>query len=398
MEKGHNPSSHKRLRRDTPNSWSELPLDLLTSVFERLTVANFQRAKSVCSSWHSASRQYVPKQFPWLVLFPKDNNDNNSCTLFNPEEKHKLYKTKDLGETFAKSVCMATYGSWLLMRDPRFNLYILNLFTYERISLPPVESQLGMTKIERTVDDGFHVSSDHNVTEFNGRCIPIRTPVFWIDEKTKDYVVIWGFGTWCVVYAKKGDTSWNQIPELSDCLHLVYKDHKLYFSSSGNKCELRIFDFSREVTQQTFQGCVIMRLLLKQRRLNPYRTVNTKLVVKVNGDVLKVDRIWDRNTRICRFFDLWKVHSSGSSFKMYEKVVTLGDEALLWDLGITVLANDTGLLKRNCIYFSGSHGKIINDKFIYDLETEKMDPVHKFDCSPAQLSSARWFLPSFTQT
>ncbi|KAG7546607.1 F-box domain [Arabidopsis suecica] len=402
MGKGHEPSSPKCLRRDTPNSWSELPLDLLTSVFERLSFANFHRAKFVCSFWHSASRQIIPKQTSWLILFPRDNDNNNSCTLFNPEEKHKLYKTKDLGEEFAKSLCKATYGSWLLMRDPRFNLYILNIFTRERINLPPVESQLGMTKIERTIDDCFRIiSHDHNMISMEYIGLYIGPCVFWIDEKTKDYIVIWGLGRWSVVYSKKGDTSWNQIPDISDCCDMVYKDHKLYFSGSGYQCDFRIFDFSRETPQQTFQGIVIMQgLILNHRHGQPgysHCTVTTKLVVTVNGDVLKVDRIWERKTRICRFFDVYKVYSS-ESLKNYEKVESLGDEAMLLDLGITVLANDIEGLKRNCIYFSGSLENIIHDKFIFNIETQKMERVHKLDCSSAQLSSARWFLPSFTQT
>ncbi|KAL9287701.1 putative F-box protein [Arabidopsis thaliana] len=397
MEKWHNPSSPKRLRGDTPNSWSELPLDLLTAVFERLSYANFQRAKSVCSSWHSGSRQSVPIQIPWLILFPEYDN-NNSCTLFNPEEKGQVYKMKDLGVEFSKSVCTATYGSWLLMRDPLYNLYILNLFTHERVNLPPFESQLGMVKIERTIYDWFHSTLHYNGKEYHKR-IRILSTVFWIDEKTKDYVVIWGLGSSCVVYSKKGDKCWNQIPETSNCHHMVYKDHKLYFSTSTYKYEFRIFDFSREIPQQIFQGYVIMQGLTLNRHRGqpgyPFATIDTKLVVTVTGDVLKVDRIVEKETRICRFFDVYKVYSSGS-YKKYEKVESLGDEAILLDLGITMLANDTVGLLGNSIYFSGTHtkSKVINDTFIFSLETQKMDPVHKFDCSSAQLSSAPWFLPS----
>ncbi|KAG2334230.1 hypothetical protein Bca52824_005410 [Brassica carinata] len=78
-------------------------------VLERLGFADFQRAKSVCSSWHY-------------------------CLLFNPEEKeNKLYRIQNLGVNFANSNCLATYGSWLLMQDDhQYNiLYILNIFTFQ---------------------------------------------------------------------------------------------------------------------------------------------------------------------------------------------------------------------------------------------------------------------------
>ncbi|CAH8275752.1 unnamed protein product [Arabidopsis lyrata] len=211
-------------KNQNPYSWSELPLDLLNLVFERLRFADFQRAKSVCSSWFSVSTTVTKNQIPLLILFPEDDN-NSSCTLFNPEEKDRLYKTQDLGVGFAKSVCRATYGSWLLMQDSKYNLYILNLFTRERIELPSVESQLGMVKVERIIDDGFHIIQDERKSED----MSIRSPVFCIDEESKDYLVLWGLGGCCVVYAKKGDTSWNQNLNISDCCDMVYKDHTLYF-------------------------------------------------------------------------------------------------------------------------------------------------------------------------
>ncbi|CAN6921374.1 unnamed protein product [Brassica oleracea] len=207
--KKRNPNSHECL-----NSWSELPLDLLNMVFKRLGFVDFQRAKSVCSSWLSSSRQSVPKKnhTPWLILFPEEQN-NSYCKLFNPEEKERLYKTQDTGLDFSKSVCEATYGSWLLMHDLCYNLHIVNLFTNERIILPSLESQLGVTKEKRTKPKNRKLSS-----------------LFWIDEKTKDYVV--------------------QIPDTSSCLDMVYKDHKLYLTCCGY---FSIFDFYGETPQQTFQ-------------------------------------------------------------------------------------------------------------------------------------------------
>ncbi|CAH8350027.1 unnamed protein product [Eruca vesicaria subsp. sativa] len=254
MEKKLNPTSNNGLIGDTCKSWSNLPLDLLNLVFERLGFADFQRAKSVCSSWLSFSRQCVRKNHvPWVLLFPQ-NNQTNSCMLFNPEEKDKLYKTIDLGLEFANSLCLKTYGSWLLMQNLQLNLYIVNLFTHERINLPPVESQLGMTMVERVLDNQFRITSNNG---YGWKGMDVRSPVFWIDEKTKDHVVLWALSTFCVVYSKTGDNSWNQIPQISDCLDMVYKDHKLYLSTYSGK--IKIFDFSGEIPQQIVpqHNCVV---------------------------------------------------------------------------------------------------------------------------------------------
>ncbi|CAN8239419.1 unnamed protein product [Cochlearia groenlandica] len=103
------------------NCWSNLPLDLMSMVFERLGFTDFERAKSVCSSWHYGSKHSQPdNKIPWMILFPEDKN---YCLLFNPQDKGKLYRSRHLGDDFAKSYCMATCRSWLLMR-PHNDLYV----------------------------------------------------------------------------------------------------------------------------------------------------------------------------------------------------------------------------------------------------------------------------------
>ena len=384
MEESHNPNSHERLK-----SWSELPSDLLISLLERLSFTDFRRAKSVCRSWYSASRQCVPKNnnIPWLLLFPEDNN--SCCTLFNPEEKDKLYRTQYLDLVLPRIFCLKTCGSWLLMRNRSSNLYLLNLFTKERINLPPVESQVGTTKLERTVV-GFRITCPDGSKP--GKPMHIRSPVVWIDEKTKDYLVSWGLGTCCVVYSKKGDNSWTQIPEALDCCDMVYKDHKRYFSSYSGK--VKIFDFSGEIPQQ---------IVIEEKHIVPPLVIlkpidysvhwpsidATNIVVTVTGDVLKVVKVWTYWSRSWSF-RLYKVYSLG--FKQHEQVYSLGDEAMLLDLGITVLANDNDGIRRNSIYFSDC--KNTNKVFHFSFETRKMERLHKFDCSSVQLSSSQWFLPS----
>ncbi|CAF2130672.1 unnamed protein product [Brassica napus] len=391
MKKKLNPHSHKYLIGDTSKSWSDLPFDLLNLVFESLSFADFQRAKSVCSSWLSFSRQCVPKDhIPLVLLFPK-NNENNSCMLFNPEEKDKLYKTQDLGLEFAKSSCMKTYGSWLLMQNLQSNLFIVNLFTGERINLPPVKSQFGMTKIQSPV---FWIDekTKYHVVSWARSKKCIQSPVFWIDDKTKDHVVSWARSKKCVVYSKTGDNSWNKIPKSSGCLDMVYKDHKLYFSSYSGK--VKIFDFSGEIPQQ---------IVIEEKHIVPPLVILkpidssvhwpsidvTNIVVTVTGDVLKVVKVWTYWSRSWSF-RLYKVYSLG--FKQHEQVYSLGDEAMLLDLGITVLANDNDGIRRNSIYFSDC--KNTNKVFHFSFETRKMERLHKFDCSSVQLSSSRWFLPS----
>ncbi|KAL0738766.1 hypothetical protein Bca4012_014976 [Brassica carinata] len=260
------------------------------------------------------------------------------------------------------------------MQNLQLNLYIVNLFTGERINLPPVESQFGMTKVERVLYNEFCIKSN-NRYEYN--LMDVRSPVFWIDEKTKDHVVSWVLSNFFVVFSKTGDNSWNQIPQSSGCLDMVYKDHKLYLSTYSGK--VKIFDFSGEIPQQIVieekhivPPLVILKPIGGFRDDYWSRIVATNIVVTVTGDVLKVVKIWTYWSRSWSF-RLYKVYSLG--FKQHEQVYSLGDEAILLDLGITVLANDSDGVRRNSIYFSDCSNA--NNVFLFSFKTQKMEKLHK---------------------
>ncbi|KAG2239761.1 hypothetical protein Bca52824_091458 [Brassica carinata] len=328
-----------------PRCWSELPLDLMQLIFE---------AKSVCSSWLSGSRQSKPNnKIPWMILFPEEKN---YCLLFNPEDREeKLYKTQHLGDDSADSLCLATCRSWLLM-DPSYAnredpVYILNLLTRERINLP--------------------LSSDAR----------LFSAILWIDDKTKDYLVIW-------FISRKVITQ-----------HMVFKDHKLYCLTND---ELRIFDFSGEFPLQVSRvsiggGRVQPEILSCWMRLPgiPWHVQEARernnLVVNVRGDVLIVksenpsmSETWN--------FEIFKMDSS----KRLEEIVSLGDEAIILDLGITVLAKDQEGVTSNSIYFTG--GEIhwyYTEIFVFNLDTRKIEQLPPLVSSSVSFSRARWFLPSF---
>ncbi|KAF8101398.1 hypothetical protein N665_0206s0074 [Sinapis alba] len=363
--------------------WSELPLDVMRLIFERLGFADFERAKSVCPSWRSASRQSKPNnKIPWMILFPEEKN---YCLLFNPEdrEEEKLYKTQHLGDNFANCYCLATYRSWLLM-DPSYYanskeedpLYIFNLLTHERINLLPT------------------TTSDQR----------LDSPILWIDNKTKDYLVIGD----TLVYLKKSHNSWKQtISQGIQTEDMVYKDHKLYCLTTND--ELCIFDFSGEFPLQVSRvscleegECVKLEkrgLMVRLPPRIPWHVQEVRMrknvVVTVRGDVLIVrsespfmSEKWN--------FKIFKIDYSSSKGLM-EEIVSLGDEAILLDLGITVLAKDHQGLTSNSIYFTGDEINWYDTEiFVFNLHTNKIEQLPQLVSSSVSFSRARWFLPSFT--
>uniref|UniRef100_M4DSA4 KIB1-4 beta-propeller domain-containing protein n=1 Tax=Brassica campestris TaxID=3711 RepID=M4DSA4_BRACM len=249
--------------------WSELPLDLMWLVFDRLGFADFERART----------------------------DKNYGLLFNPEEKDKFYDTQDLVNDFGKSSCVATYKSWLLMITYTeevylYNPYIFDLLTRERINLLSFESDYGFI-----------------------------SPVLWIDEKTKDYLVVRMFNEENAVSIRKGDNSWKPITQLQfpciyECYNMVYKDHKLYCLDHYN---LTIFDFSGHVPSQVFEisvdGCVNRTTVagaIRHLGTIPCKhylaCYKNSMVVTVDGDVLILNSVRESMSYIWDF----KIYKMGS--------------------------------------------------------------------------------------
>ncbi|ESQ41280.1 hypothetical protein EUTSA_v10015550mg [Eutrema salsugineum] len=359
-------------------NWSELCPDLLRCVFKRLSFTALSRAKSVCSSWHSASRGCVPNrnQIPWLVLFPRneETNKESSCVLFVPDDTERVYKTRDLGLDFFKSRCLATCGSWLLMSSPLRDLYMLNPLTGERTNLPVTQYLRADLKYERAC--------------------------FWIDNKTKDYLVIWNMAK-SSTFIKKRDNKWHEFPMVRWNEDLLYnhKDQKLYVYNQ-KYCSVTTWDFSgdgipREVDEHHlsfwFNHYDFPSWLNEEddelywEKLVDFRT---RVAVSVSGDVLGVACI----KFSCKtwHFRIYK-HVNGERVK----IDSLGDESLIYDIGITVFAKDIPGIKRNSIYFSGlDHGREDPGHiFVYDLTTQKMEPLPQRIFSSIQFSDARWFFP-----
>ncbi|KAL0738759.1 hypothetical protein Bca4012_014969 [Brassica carinata] len=180
---------------------------------------------------------------------------------------------------------------------------------------------------------------------------------------------------------------------------MVFKDHKLYCLTND---ELRIFDFSGEFPLQVSRvsiggGRVQPEILSCWMRLPgiPWHVQEARernnLVVNVRGDVLIVksenpsmSETWN--------FEIFKMDSS----KRLEEIVSLGDEAIILDLGITVLAKDQEGVTSNSIYFTG--GEIhwyYTEIFVFNLDTRKIEQLPPLVSSSVSFSRARWFLPSF---
>ncbi|KAG2333336.1 hypothetical protein Bca52824_004516 [Brassica carinata] len=371
-------------------NWSELCPDLVRCVFQQLSFTNLKRGRLVCSSWRTALRGCVPErnQIPWLILFPrKKNNSSSSCVLFVPEDRDKVYKTRDLGADFVKSSCLATYGSWLLMLDTRWNLYILNPLTGERIDLPTTD----YARYQRRPSDDIKPRD--------------LVACLWVDDRSKDYLVACEM---CYpVFTKKGNHSWRRFGE-GGYKQMVYEhmSQKLYVRRY-NSYPVKVWSFCGDDPQQVFEDNYppveyafwdFLRkddeeLYLKEEEFYVKEYVDSRLYIAVSTvsrQVLKVVNVLQKSKRW--LFLVYKMHPVELT---WEVVDSLGDEALILDIGITVVAKDIPGIKRNSIYFSGlDDGRKNPDHiFVFDLTTHEIEPLPQCVFSSVHFSDARWFFP-----
>ncbi|EOA30779.1 hypothetical protein CARUB_v10013923mg [Capsella rubella] len=377
--------------------WSKLPLDILRSLFELLSFVDFHRAKMVCSNWYHVSKETVPRKSlsPYLILFPDDTTD---CLQYKPYEKDIIYTRA------APSRLLASCGKWLLMIDSRSRLYIIDVFSGNKIDLPPLESLLSNDyALKDRGDKEFEwESSDGSVyilyaDEIRGR--------LWVDEKTDELALVWFFDSPpCFLgFYKKGNAHYDLIPitygipkVLTGMLSLVLRGYRLYILTLRRF--VRIIDFSR---QHGFEEVNTGGTGSDPSPKFPPPECNCyfSIAITTAGEVLFV-------TETKMAFRIYKMDPNAEpddNMPDLLDVDSLGDEALLLDLGITVPANHTLSIKPNSVYFT--HHNLIRsnanwnkpDNFlppyvvdicVFNLSTKTLEPFPA--PSNMTLKDARW--------
>ncbi|CAN8243698.1 unnamed protein product, partial [Cochlearia groenlandica] len=331
-----------------PVIWSKLPVDILRSVFESLSFVDFQRSKMVCSNWYSVSKQTVPRKIgsPWLMLFPEDVISGHA--LYNPREDKIYMSLRD----FSELRFLANSGKWFLVVDARSNLYIVDVFSETRIDLPPIDSLLSdIITLKRVGDKEFRTSGYASTGK--ARTDDLRG-LLWVDEKTEEYVVVWFFYSrpGGLGFCRKGDDHYSYIPLrlgvqklLNGACDLVLRGYRLYILSTRRY--VRVLDLSG---QQGFQDITVSN---PPPMFSPGGyCCDISLAVTSSGEVLLVESLTIESQRS---FTIYKQDPNADPFfqrPILLEVDSLGDEALLLDLGITVPASPTHGIEPNSIYFT----------------------------------------------
>ncbi|CAF2015997.1 unnamed protein product [Brassica napus] len=366
--------------------WSDLPVDILRSLFERLSFMDFYKAKMVCSNWYLCSKQTLgPKggSSPLLLLSPEEGG----CRLYNPEEDRVYVPRRD----FSGCRFLGNSGKWFLVADSQSNLYIVDVFSDEKIDLPRLElvsCEGCVHSLEPLGDGDFNEALVGNSAGIRKSAEKLRG-VVWVDEETRDYVVVCRFDRCDFIrFCKKGDDRYSEIQTRVD---LSGKD-----------------GFEDVIEQPMFTWYKPFPSAEEEERMRAFKVISESYniaVVTRSGAVLLVHNYTYESTTTFekhRMFGVYKRQLKDLDPETYKpclvEVDSLGDEALFLDLGITVPADATFGIEPNSIYFTrDDRFRLIPLSFldicVYNLATKSIKRFPTLS-SKFKLKDAQWFIPS----
>ncbi|XP_042425946.1 probable F-box protein At4g22060 isoform X2 [Zingiber officinale] len=123
--------------------WSDLPLDLFSLVFSKLSLPQFLRSMAVCVSWSAAVCDLSTRgrcfkfrgQSPWLVLYHNPKVDPSAITFYALDERRE-YTIPVPDPPISDRIFLGSAHGWIITIDVRLRLQLLNPITGAQIDLP----------------------------------------------------------------------------------------------------------------------------------------------------------------------------------------------------------------------------------------------------------------------
>ncbi|KAH0448104.1 hypothetical protein IEQ34_021904 [Dendrobium chrysotoxum] len=138
--------------------WSDLPLDLLISIRNKLHNADFFSFRLVCSEWHSAS----PIPNPCQPYIPSINNKSNitrfTLCLYNGSRREHFIS---LPFSLSSTLSYFNYSNgWLVFINyNNYALYLFDAMSNRKFTFPPLKPMIlhYYKKVKPTIHDAYHV-------------------------------------------------------------------------------------------------------------------------------------------------------------------------------------------------------------------------------------------------
>ncbi|KAK8521274.1 hypothetical protein V6N13_077395 [Hibiscus sabdariffa] len=424
----------------------QLPIEVLRSIFNKLSFPDFVQAKAVCSSWNLLGEEFVSKM-PWLMLPSKkeveegDGIDvkNNGYNGFLNLGENRVYSLKTTPMEFRESCCIGSSQGWLVFLGQRAVPFLLNPFRRIKIHVPPVDRILGLKKMERNMDGDYEVDyfNDCRSSGFLFMCGKQEVRERFIqkailtgepDSNNENYglILLCNYGKEIVYYASGGDNSWT----ILDGSHPTYQDiicheNNLYALSDENSIEvwdLRGADGIGIAKRSDIVLPFPEKLVAKADSLRGLCTTRFYLV-EACGDLLLVVRFigdyvdgdgtllqeWDcladlcNHPKVCPYRTfLFHVYKLDSDILEWVEMDSLGDQALFigGNESVSISARSFPNCEKNSVYFTDDNWGHMEEDYlygghdmgIYNMKDGSVKPIYEFSSEQIQPPPC-WIIP-----
>jgi len=215
-----------------PSGWSDLPMDLLLSILQRLELPQALAFAAVCTSWCSAATAAgIPRSHkPWLVSWTnfleqrefQVKSDMNwvpgeaTCKFRHLLEIDKVYNVNIPKGCFV-ACCGASHG-WLLLVNDLSNLVLFNPFNSYMIPLPPITDFACVRAVYDGKGNLEHYLFARNIvypTNYLGTWFYQKAVLSSRPSNGGDYTVmiIHGDGNW-LSFVRAGESKWQTASKL----------------------------------------------------------------------------------------------------------------------------------------------------------------------------------------
>ncbi|XP_024310326.1 putative F-box protein At5g55150 [Brachypodium distachyon] len=237
----------QRPRSASPD-WTQLPPDLLTTIFGELEILDLLHSGAVCTSWHSAYSTFrrlrlpSPKQPPCL-LYASAACGPDAASLHFPSTS-ATFRTPEPPLRFGSLQLAGSGHGWPVAADEVSNLHLLNPITGGHVALPPITEMRG---VESSLDDEGDLA--YTFTDFSAPAEedPFSLPAVEARETMYHRAVLScspSAGSACVVllihmplaelsFARVGDERWTALAECTGLQRRNFHSNAAYNAADG---------------------------------------------------------------------------------------------------------------------------------------------------------------------
>jgi hypothetical protein len=400
------------------NNWSNLPADVLTTVFGQLEFPDLFRSAAVCTTWRVAALAlhrlgvYNRPQTPCLI-YTAAAAGPRAAELFSLADK-STYKRRIPDPPIGERNIVGSSHGWLVTADARSELHLLNPATGEQLALPPVATieqvnavlnhDGGLQRYELSFYDAtlprkeYEEPTPYRVDELRD-ALYLKVVLSCDPSSRGDCIAMMIYNPYRQLsFARVGDKKWHWVTtsfrdsEYSDC---IFQDGAFYaMNLLGGIHRYTIGD-----------SCATRDIVFKDT--SPFMAHNVYISGTPSGDVLQIWRMTSYTYREPEELHTTSIEVYKADFDKQKIVAvhSLGDDALFIGHNHTfcISTKDYPQLLPNHVYFTddaeywlfdGRDGR--RDVGIYSLEDKRVKDV----VSPQQWLNwpiPIWITPCFTK-